>query len=85
MASTIAEMTIDLTVEGQPEVCKRLQSCGWCFEFDAESGYVFAQHKTGGRFPIGSVNVSTLTGESVAEIGTQIAMLLNGGNHNAGK
>lgn len=85
MASTIAEVTIDLTVEGQPEVCKRLQKCGWRFEFEPESGYVFAEHKTGGRFAVGHVDKSTMSRESVAEIGTQIAMLLIGGNHNAGK
>ena len=85
MASRIAEMTIDLTIEGQPDVCKRMCQAGGAFEFDSESGCVFFYPTAGPRFRILEVDTFTLMSSIAFEIGTQIAMLLNGGNHNAGK
>lgn len=86
MTSRIAEMTIDLTIEGQPDVCKRMRAEGGVFEFDSEIGCVFftcVRH--GPRFRVLSLDKMTLMASSAFEIGTQITLLLNGGNHNAGK
>ena len=84
MANTIAKMVIDLTVEGQPEVCKRMCQAGGAFEFDPESGCVFFYSTAGPRFRIAEVDTFTFISSSALEIGTQIAWLMNGGNHNEG-
>lgn len=84
----VAEMTIHLTVEGQPECCKRLRESGWVFDYSADTGFVSATHPHGGKRSIVEVcgihrlmmfTPLSLLVEDSHEIGRQIAMLLNGG------
>ena len=84
------KMTINLTVEGQPECCRRFCDAGWSFDYDVDTGFVSATHPNGGKKSIVEVmGISRLMTFSTLdvkiddshEIGRQIAMLLNGGNH----
>jgi hypothetical protein len=83
-------LTVDLLVEGQPECCARLCEQGWKFKYDEDAGFVLATHPMGGKKSIVEVmGVHRLLSFSPLpiavsdshEIGRQIAMLLNGGNH----
>lgn len=84
------DVHVNLTVEGQPECCKRMRESGWAFDYDADTGFVSATHPHGGKRSIVEVcglnflmkfSPLTLLVADSHEIGRQIAMLLNGGNH----
>ncbi len=81
---------VNLTVEGQPECCARLREQGWKFDYDEDTGFVSATHPMGGKKSfvevMGIHRLMSFSPLHIAvsdshEIGRQIAMLLNGGNH----
>ena len=81
MAQNIADFTIDIRIDGQPSCCRRLCDAGWRFEYCNETKFVSAVHPLGGKQSVVEVCQISRTGFEHKEIGEQIAMLLNGGNH----
>ena len=79
--ATLGEVTIDLMVDGQPESCKKLYAAGWRFSYCAETRFVSAEHPLGGKQSVVEVSRIGRTGFDCNEIGSAIAMMLNGGNH----
>jgi hypothetical protein len=67
-----------------------MRELGWVFDYDDDTGFVSATHPKGGKRSIVEVcgihRLMSFTPLSITvaeshEIGRQIAMLLNGGNH----
>jgi hypothetical protein len=79
--ASVAEVTIDLIVEGQPECCKKLHANGWRFSYCRETRFVTAEHPLGGKQSVVEVYSVGRSGFDVNELGNAIAMMLNGGNH----
>lgn len=77
----VGELTIDLTVEGQPECCKKLYASGWRFAYCPETRFVSAEHPLGGKQSVVEVYRVGRSGFDVDELGRAISMMLNGGNH----
>lgn len=79
------DVHVNLTVEGQPKRCASLREAGWRFEYDPDTRFVSAIHPRGGMQSVVELlrvrqTLSFMTVDE-HEIGRQIAMLLNGGNH----
>lgn len=89
-SNDVLSVHVNLTVEGQPECCKKMRESGWVFDYDECTGFVSATHPHGGKKSIAEIcglnrlmsfsPLSLFVADS-HEIGRQIAMLLNGGNH----
>lgn len=72
------EATVNITVVGQPECCRKLVDAGWVFRWEPEARFVSAEHPLGGKQSIVQVYDRCRTGFEVNQIGEAIAMLLNG-------
>jgi hypothetical protein len=81
MAGGEIEVTIDLMVEGQPECCAALYAAGWRFSYCNETRFVSAEHPLGGKQSVVEVSRIGRSGFDTEQIGSAIAMMLNGGNH----
>lgn len=79
--ASLAEVTIDLIVVGQPECCEQITSRGWQFSFCDQTHFITAAHPDGGKKTIAEVYRCSLTATERRQIGDAIAMMLNGGNH----